>query len=153
MVNYMSAPEIHTAIEALQQLADIFHERREQLAKEAGLTVQQWRVLEEISDEHFMPSMFAREQQSTAAAVSKIIRQLIDKGVIRVTVSEEDGRNRHYALTTVGRELMNRIRRSREKAISNVWQSFDVREVATFTDFSRRLHGKLQEYARGRNGK
>ena len=43
-----------------------------------GITIEQWRVLEEISTDHFIPSMFARSRDSSAAAVSKILRQLLD---------------------------------------------------------------------------
>src|SRR5688572_13926862 len=87
------------SIEQLQRLADLFVQRREQLARAVGLTVQQWHVLEEISDEHFMPSMFARSRESSAAAVSKIIRQLLDKGLVAVAVDAKDGRVRRYTLT------------------------------------------------------
>jgi len=48
------------AVAALQRLADVFAERREQLAHSAGLSEAQWRVLEEIASEDFMPSLFAR---------------------------------------------------------------------------------------------
>ena len=46
---------LHAAIEALQRLAELFEARREQLAREADLTMSQWRVLEEIASEDFMP--------------------------------------------------------------------------------------------------
>src|SRR5688572_30242053 len=77
-VNYllratMSAPAdietIHASIAQLQRLAELFQQRRQQLAKRAGLSEQQWRVLEEISTEHFIPSLFARSSESSAAAV------------------------------------------------------------------------------------
>ena len=66
----------------------------EQLAQSVGLTEHQWGVLEEISTEHFMPSMFARQRDSTPAAVSKTLRQLIDKGLIEVKLNKSDGRQR-----------------------------------------------------------
>ncbi len=71
---------IFRAIEAMTALAEIFERRREVLARDAGITIEQWRVLEEISTEHFIPSMFARSRDSSAAAVSKILRQLLDAG-------------------------------------------------------------------------
>ena len=72
----------HQAIEQLQKLSELFQQRRVQLAKTVKLTEQQWRVLEEVSTEHFIPSMFARNRESSPAAVSKIIRQLTEKGLI-----------------------------------------------------------------------
>jgi len=65
---------IFRAIEAMTALTEIFERRREVLARDAGITIEQWRVLEEISTEHFIPSMFARSRDSSAAAVSKILR-------------------------------------------------------------------------------
>ena len=64
-------PEIHRAITGLQRLTDVFRERRRQLAAEVDLSETQWRLLEEVADEHFMPSMFARARDCTPAAVSR----------------------------------------------------------------------------------
>ena len=52
-----------TAIANLQRLADTFAERRRQLAAGIDLTEAQWRVLEEIEDEDFLPSLFARRRK------------------------------------------------------------------------------------------
>ncbi len=46
---------IFRAIEAMTALAEIFGRRREVLARDAGITIEQWRVLEEISTDHFIP--------------------------------------------------------------------------------------------------
>lgn len=134
------------AIQVLQRLSDLFCERREQLARDAGLTVQQWRVLEEISDEHFMPSMFARQRESSPAAVSKIIRQLLDKQVIAVSVSDKDGRQRHYRLTPTGTALMQQLRENRHRAVDAVWGDLDEDALRQFTAFSRNLVGRLEQY-------
>ena len=138
---------ISEAIGNLQRLTDLFSERREQLAREAGLTVQQWRILEEITDEHFMPSMFARSQESSAAAVSKIIRQLLDKALITVAVSETDGRQRRYTLTENGQSVMAQLRLNRRRAIEAIWAGFPQAELENFVAFSRKLADQLQAYA------
>lgn len=139
---------VSTAIVNLQRLADVFCERREQLAREAGLTVQQWCVLEKISEEHFMPSMFARNRDSSAAAVSKVIRQLLDKGVIQVGVREHDGRQRRYTLTAAGERAVEKLRDSRHRAIEAVWSGLDDRELEQFTEFSEELADRLEAYIR-----
>lgn len=138
------------AIASLQRLTDLFQVRREQIARGAGLTPQQWKVLEEIGGEHFMPSMFARERDSTPAAVSKILRQLIDKGIVRVGVSEEDGRQRTYALTADGRRVMARLRAERERAIEAVWNGLPTAELESFRAFSNDLINRLESYARAK---
>jgi len=80
------------AIACLQLLTDLFAERRQQLARSVGLSDQQWAALEEISSEHFMPSLFARQRESSAAAVSKILRQLLHKDLVSVRLGVRDGR-------------------------------------------------------------
>ncbi|MDK2972397.1 MAG: Winged helix DNA-binding domain [Candidatus Sumerlaeota bacterium] len=140
-------PRLHEAIANLQQLTELFQFRREQLAREAGLTVQQWRVLEQIAREHFMPSMFARERDSSRAAVSKILRQLQDKGLVSVAVSASNGRHRNYALTERGEEAMALLRASRQRAIDAVWGGFAPADIEAFRAFSARLIARLEEYA------
>src|SRR5271157_3456982 len=112
---------IHAAIACLQRLTDVFQQRRTQLAQSVGLSEQQWAVLEQVSSEHFMPSMFAKSRASSAAAVSKILRQLVDKQLILARVDKNDARQRRYELTPKGKITMAALRRKRELAIKSVW--------------------------------
>ena len=139
--------EIHVAIAGLQRLADAFGVRRGQLAGVVGLTDHQWSVLEEISTEHFMPSMFARRRQSSAAAVSKTLRQLSDKGLIATSVAKEDGRQREYVLTAKGQGTMRHLRDSRQAAIRAIWADLDQEELRAFARFSGELADRLERYA------
>jgi DNA-binding MarR family transcriptional regulator len=136
----------HQAIEHLQKLTELFQHRRVQLAKAVKLTEQQWRVLEEISTEHFIPSMFARNRESSPAAVSKIIRQLTEKGLINVSISSIDGRQRQYVLTAKGKKLMETIRIRRLQAIDSIWMRFDQKELDQFNRFSTRLIKSIETY-------
>ena len=138
---------ILNSIRELQRLADLFAQRREQLARSVGLSVQQWHILEEISDEHFMPSMFARRRESSAAAVSKIIRQLIDKGMIDVAVDGDDGRVRRYSLTVKGRGVMKRLRQNREEAIAAIWGGLCPNRLGEFQTFAAELSDRLEQYS------
>ena len=72
---------LYRAIEGLQRLAELFERRRAQLARRVGLSDPQWRVLEEIAREDFMPSLFARRRDAHPAAVSRTLRQLLDRGL------------------------------------------------------------------------
>jgi DNA-binding MarR family transcriptional regulator len=144
-------PEIHAAITCLRRLTEVFAQRRRQLAQAEGLSEHQWRVLEEISTEHFMPSMFARHRDSSPAAVSKTLRQLADKGLISASVSRKDGRQRDYGLTAKGRRVLSNLRARREDAIEHVWQTLDASQIRSFTRFGNQLAERLQQYA-GRPG-
>jgi len=142
-----STAEVHEAIECLTKVAELYHRRREQLAAEVGLTDPQWEALEEIATEHFMPSLFARRRESSPAAVSKILRQLIEKGVVVASIAAEDGRQRNYALTPKGRRLMDRLRERREEAVRHVWLTLDAAGMRAFTQFGNRLIERLERYA------
>jgi len=138
------------AIAGLQRLADDFAERRDQLAAEAGLTPGQWRVLEEISTEAFMPSLFARRRAQSPAAVSKTLRQLAEAGLVEASIGEVDARRRRYALTARGRRVLARVRRSRERAIAAVWGDIPLPDLERFADFSESLGRRLEVYADAR---
>jgi DNA-binding MarR family transcriptional regulator len=141
------ASRIHAAIACLQRLTDLFAERRQQLARSVGLTDQQWAALEEISSEHFMPSLFARQRESSAAAVSKILRQLLDKDLVSVRLGARDGRLRRYELTAKGRRYIEGLRREREAAIQTVWSGLDGAGLEAFTSFATGLAQRLAHYA------
>jgi len=144
---------IFRAIEAMTALAEIFGRRREVLARDAGITIEQWRVLEEISTEHFIPSMFARSRDSSAAAVSKILRQLLDAGRVTAAIGRDDRRNRSYKLTAKGMRTLGELRASRQAAIEAIWTGFSRDELAAFSTFAVKLSDRIERYSRGRNGR
>lgn len=129
------------------RLAALFAQRRRQLAEGVGLTDQQWQVFEEVQREHFMPSLFATQRDSTPAAVSKILRQLVDKGFIVAEVAEHDARQRNYLVTASGHEVIRELRRQRERAIEDVWMQFDHEELHGFVEFASALGARLEAIA------
>jgi DNA-binding MarR family transcriptional regulator len=138
---------LYDAIAGLRRLADLFERRRQQLARSVGLSDAEWRVLEEISSAHFMPSLFAQSRAAHPAAVSRVLRQLQDRGLVRSAVSEEDGRRRTYELTGQGRRLLDRLRTRRERAIDAVWRGLPRRELQQFARFSEELSDRLESLA------
>jgi hypothetical protein len=137
---------VHQAIACLGRLADAFRRRREELALSVGLSDRQWGVLEEISREHFMPSMFARTRDSSAAAVSKTLRQLKGKGLVSVTLSKSDGRQRAYLLTAKGKRVLQSLREERELAIEKIWLKLDAHLTKNFVSFGTQLAERLEQY-------
>jgi DNA-binding MarR family transcriptional regulator len=141
----LKGARIHEAIGHLGRLSDLFQKRRVQLAESVGLTEHQWGVLEEVALDHFMPSMFARQRESSAAAVSKTLRQLLSKELIAVSVDANDGRQRKYELTTSGKQVLERLRHYRQEAIRRVWENLDEGELERFCTFARVLGDGLEE--------
>jgi len=141
-----ASPEIHGAIRSLQRLTDLFRERRRQLAREVDLSEAQWRLLEEIAGEAFMPSMFARRNDCTPAAVSRTLRQLLERDLVAVSISPDDARQRVYRLTAGGRRVLRRLNRSRERAIAAIWEQFSPAELARFARFASALCDGLESY-------
>src|SRR5262245_19079440 len=141
-------PEIHDAIAELQRLCEVFALRRRQLAAEVELTESQWRLLEEIADEGFMPSLFARRRDCTPAAVSRGLRSLLERDLATAEIADGDARQRRYRLTADGSRLLQRLRRGRERAIIAVWDGFDVSALRGFTSFAQTLGYHLEAYAR-----
>lgn len=137
----------HRAIGSLQRLAETFGERRRQLAAVAGLTETQWRVLEEVGGEDFLPSMFARERAVTAAAVSRTLRHLLERGLVEARIGSEDGRQRHYRLTARGRRALQRVHDAREAAVREVWAGLPRTELERFSAFAEELAERLERYA------
>ncbi len=134
-------------VETLGRLAALFEERRRQLAESVGLSVAQWRVLEVIQTEHFMPSLFAQEQERSPAAISKLLRQLTDKGLIVARVSDLDGRHREYAVTQSGRDALHALRQERERAIEKVWLELTSQELVEFEILGSKLATRIAQVA------
>ncbi len=135
---------ILAAIGQLCRLSELFQKRREQPAARPGLAEHQWGGLGGIATEHFMPSMFARQRDSSAAAVSKTLRQLIDKELIAVSVDSSDGRQRRYELTQRGNSVLVELRKHREHAIDHVWRTFGSESLQQFCSFAGELGDKLE---------
>lgn len=134
-------------VEVLGRLAALFEERRRQLAESVHLTVQQWEVLEQVQHEHFMPSLFAQKRASSAAAVSKILRQLTDKGLIIAHVSDKDARQRDYEVTRGGQELLALVREQRRHAIEEVWLKLSQKQLEQFLEVGDQLVSRLDSLA------
>lgn len=136
------------AVDRLQTLTDLFALRRRQLAVTAELTEAQWRVLEEIATEHFLPSMFARDRECSAAAISRTLRQLQERGLIRGRPDADDARQRRYVLTAAGRRKMERIREARQRALVAAWDPISEADLKRFTAFADPLIERLEALAR-----
>jgi len=138
--------EVHAAIACLGRLTEAFARRRQQLAQSVGLSEGQWGVLEEVATQHFMPSMFAKTRDSSAAAVSKTLRQLLEKDLVSVGLSKDDGRQRAYLPSAKGKRVLEVLRKERELAIEEIWLPLDAAELRSFVAFGNQLCDRLEHY-------
>jgi DNA-binding MarR family transcriptional regulator len=138
---------IFQAIGQLQHLSSLFGKRRAQLARRVGLTEAQWRVLEGVATEHFMPSMFADGLDNSRAAISNILRQLQEKKLVRASISTNDGRQRKYELTAKGAKTQKALRNLRSRAIRDIWSDLPPDDLAAFHRLCTQLIGRLRDYA------
>ena len=138
---------VYAAIESLQRLTDGTVRRRQQLARQVGLSLGQWQVLEEVSREGFMPSLFARRQDSSPAGVSRVLRQLLDRDLVVASIGAADARRREYSLTARGAKLLAELRSARESAMEAVWDGLEPIEIEQFARFGARLADLLSAYA------
>jgi DNA-binding MarR family transcriptional regulator len=148
MVSTPAVSDVHAAVDCLGRLTEVFRLRRLELAASVGLTEQQWSVLDQIEQADFMPSMFARRRESSPAAVSKILRQLLDKELVVVSLSSGDGRQRNYELSAVGKATLDRLRERRQHALAAVWLELDTDQLVNFTRFGNELIERLERYSR-----
>ncbi len=136
----------HAAIACLGRLTEAFARRRQQLAQSVGLSEGQWGVLEEIATQHFMPSMFAKTRDSSAAAVSKTLRQLLEKDLVSVGLSKDDGRQRAYLPSAKGKRVLEALRKERALAIEEIWLPLDAAQLRSFVAFGNQLSDWLEHY-------
>src|SRR5262249_25706138 len=101
-----------------------------------------------LARDPFSPQLSARHRESSAPAVSRVIRQLVRKKLITVSLSDTDGRQRRYQLTARGQKTLEGLRTMRRRAIDAVWMDLDPRALAAFSEFSGGLISRLEAYAR-----
>ena len=66
----------------------------------------------------------------------------------RSPISQNDGRNREYRLTSTGERALADLKRSREAAIESVWMTQDASEIESFAEFARKLVRAIEDYSR-----
>ncbi len=136
---------VFRAIEQLQTLSHLFMKKRSELANRVGLTEAQWRVMEEIDQKDFMPSMFAAKREYSKAAVSKILRQLLEKDMVSFVGGEMDGRTKKYSLTNEGRLCLKSLNKIRLKAVEEVWMTLEPDLLEASISFNEQLIRNLRQ--------
>ncbi len=77
--------------------------------RHADVTEQQWRVLRVLNDEGKMdPSQLASSALLFAPSVTRILKELLDRGLIERTQDPSDGRRSIIVISANGRDLVER---------------------------------------------
>jgi len=93
-----------------------------------------------------MPSLFAARRCVTPAAISKLLRSLLEAGLVEAGIATQDRRQRTYQLSASGRRILARLRASRQQAIDEVWSDISAAELDQFAGFGERLSERLERY-------
>jgi len=117
-------------IVAFFDIANHLARRGERMARQAGLTTQQWLVLLEVAGdpsfrkargigaapEGILPSEIAQARGVSRATVSALVAQLLRLGLIRDVEDPEDGRRRRLLITPAGERALSTIEPIRKEA-------------------------------------
>ena len=108
----------------------------------ANVTEQQWRVLRVLSDHATMDAQsLAAEALLHAPSVTRIIKELSDRGLIVRRADERDGRRSNIAITKAGQDLVNETAAHTRKLLKRYAKAFGAerlealrQEIAAFTE-------------------
>ena len=75
------------------------------------------------------------------------LRKLLDKELVSVSVSPDDGRQRRYGLTVKGTAIQSELRRQRESAMRAIWLKLKPSRLKDFTSIGNELAERLGAYA------
>jgi DNA-binding MarR family transcriptional regulator len=75
------------------------------------------------------------------------LRQLLERKLVVVSISQRDARQREYALTPKARRVLAELRERRERALDAVWRDFSRAELERFVRFGAELADRLEGYA------
>lgn len=110
--------------------------------RDAGVTEQQWRVLRVLSDEGPLDSKTLADHAILhAPSVSRIIKDLADRGLILRLVDDHDKRRSILSLTGRGRDLVVVTSRHTLDVLDRYIGGFGAERLAT-------LISELQAFAR-----
>ncbi|MDB5461061.1 MAG: transcriptional regulator, MarR family [Caulobacteraceae bacterium] len=121
--------------------------------REAGLTEQQWRVLRVLVDEGDTdPSGLAEAGLLYAPSVTRILKELVDRGLIVRTLDPTDGRRSIITATANGRALVETTARKTAVILQAYAESFGPERLAALQGELRELVGLIGPGRPGREG-
>ncbi len=111
----------------------------------SGLSLMQMQVLKRSSEQAARAGELAAQLRVTPAAITKIVDQLVDRGLITRTRSPEDGRSAALVASAAGKAALDRSRRSRNRTLRVMLGSLTKDETAALTSILRRAVALLPD--------
>lgn len=101
----------------------------ESLIREGGeqITVPQFRILDMVANFTNQPGEIARMLSVSPSAITFLLERLEEKGLLIRSVNPKDRRCIVLFLTDKGKELVNRVNRSRKSKIAEILHRMDDR--------------------------
>ena len=116
--------------------------------EEHGFTFTQWVVLMYVRDGIALTSAdICREMRHDSGALTRVIDQLEERGLLARQRSREDRRVVELQLTRAGRETVESLIPITVRCLNAALDIFTRDEVATLKDLLTRMHSHLQDAA------
>jgi len=105
------------------------------MLRDAGVTEQQWRVLRVIDDAGSIdPTALADAAILYAPSVTRILKELVERGLIVRTADPGDGRRSHLSLAPSGRSLIDETSRHTLQALDRYARDFGEERLTGLLD-------------------
>jgi len=99
--------------------------------RDANVTEQQWRVLRVLNDTGAMePTRLARLALLHAPSVTRIVRELLDRGLVTRATDATDARRSVVTITPLGAELVVRTAAHTQKVLQQYEARFGAERLA-----------------------
>ncbi|WP_084126472.1 MarR family winged helix-turn-helix transcriptional regulator [Demequina sp. NBRC 110054] len=120
---------------------------------DAGVGITEARVMWELDARGPMRAGDLAEQvEVTAAAMTKALARLRDRGLVEQRADTGDGRARVAALTAAGRERADLLTAEGDRMTRRILEGWSVHERSQFATLLGRFAVGLQEYAQDEGG-
>ena len=102
-------------------------------------------ILEGLKDNATLRmSQLAESVGTTPPTVTKLVRDLENKGLVTQALDEQDGRASILALTDKGREVAESIRHARQESLRQVLADWTAEDLERFTALFERLRSDMR---------
>ena len=140
-------PEI---LESLHLLVSVFHRRMHEAVREdgEGLAPMEARTLRflahhEGSTQRDMTQHTGRDK----AQIARIVKTLLERGLVQSTPDPEDGRSQRLRLTAAGRAMQRRMQQHRARFEQALARGFDESEQAALVAQLDRMVANVRDEA------